>query len=120
MNDNVIKFPSKKTQSSNSDEEEILLIVETIWMRVLEDMRKAGYDFSADTEKYFPSMVLMFEAMRSLAMMEKDLEHPLQHISEELFGFNKYEAENTKEQGEMSIDEIFSFIENISKETVDS
>jgi hypothetical protein len=119
MNDNVIKFPSKKPEKeASASEEEIFAFVETLWVNLLEDMRKAGYDFGKDTEKYFPSMVLVFESMRSLASIEKGIDHPLQTISEELFSFKALEDED--ERSEMTIEELFIVIENISKETVDS
>lgn len=121
MNDgNIIKFPQRKKEAKSEEDESV---IETIWVNVLEDMRRAGYDFAKDPDKFFPSMVLIFEAIRSLALMEREKDHPLQDISKELFDYQSFDFEKLdlpENFGEMTLDEMFEFLEENSKENVDN
>lgn len=120
--DNIIKFPQRKKEVQSEEDESF---IETIWVNVLEDMRRAGYDFAKDPDKFFPSMVMIFESIRSLALMEKEKHHPLQDISKELFDYQSLPSdfdgiEIPDNFGEMTLDEMFEFLEKSSKENVDN
>jgi hypothetical protein len=91
--DNLIQFPSihsnppidqvsvqqriKEYKESYSTE-----LAEIIWENVLGEMARAGCDFDSDMEKYFPSMILIFEAIRSLHLQTMGEEHQLQPFAE--------------------------------------
>lgn len=58
-------------------------LADIIWDNVLGEMARAGCHFDEDINKYFPSMVLVFEAIKSLHLLSMDVEHPLQKFAEE-------------------------------------
>jgi|TARA_B110000977_G_scaffold21448_1_gene25694 hypothetical protein len=53
-------------------------LAEIIWENVLGEMARAGCDFDEDFETYFPGMILIFEAIRSLHLQTMGTEHQLQ------------------------------------------
>lgn len=53
-------------------------LAEIIWENVLGEMARAGCDFDEDFETYFPGMILIFEAIRSLHLQTMNEEHQLQ------------------------------------------
>ena len=53
-------------------------LTEIIWENVLGEMARAGCDFDDNMEVYFPSMILIFEAIRSLHLQTMGEEHQLQ------------------------------------------
>ena len=53
-------------------------LAEIIWENVLGEMARAGCEFDEDFERYFPSMILIFEAIRSLHLQTMGEEHQLQ------------------------------------------
>ena len=57
-------------------------LAEIIWENVLGEMARAGCDFDENMDKYFPSMILIFEAIRSLHLQTMGEEHQLQSFAE--------------------------------------
>ena len=55
---------------------------EIIWENVLGEMARAGCDLEEDLDLYFPSMILIFESIRSLHLMTMGVEHQLQDFAE--------------------------------------
>ncbi len=53
-------------------------LAEIIWENVLGEMARAGCEFDENMDKYFPSMILIFEAIRSLHLQTMGEEHQLQ------------------------------------------
>ena len=53
-------------------------LAEIIWENVLGEMARAGCDFEDNMEEYFPSMILIFESIRSLHLQTMNEEHQLQ------------------------------------------
>jgi len=91
---NVIQFPRIHSTAPNSPEEVGQKIreykesysselSEIIWENVLGEMARAGCALEDDVELYFPSMILIFEAIRSLHLMTMGVEHELQDFAEE-------------------------------------
>ena len=87
--DNLIHFPkihSNPPIDENSVSERIreykdsysTELAEIIWENVLGEMARAGCEFDEDFEAYFPSMILIFEAIRSLHLQTMGEEHQLQ------------------------------------------
>lgn len=92
-NDNLIHFPNihsnppidqvsvseriREYKESYSTE-----LAEIIWENVLGEMARAGCDFDENMDKYFPSMILIFEAIRSLHLQTMGEEHQLQPFAE--------------------------------------
>ena len=58
-------------------------LAEIIWDNVLGEMARAGCDFDEDFETYFPSMILIFESIRSLHLQTMGEEHQLQHFAKQ-------------------------------------
>ena len=93
--DNVIQFPNYGMSKPPMDAQEIqdkLLaykesysseLSEIIWQNVLGEMDRAGCDFDEDIEKYFSSMVLVYEAIKALHLLSLDVAHPLHEFAEE-------------------------------------
>jgi hypothetical protein len=91
---NVIQFPRTHSTAPNSPEEVGNKIreykesysselSEIIWENVLGEMARAGCDLEEDVELYFPSMILIFEAIRSLHLMTMGVDHELQDFAED-------------------------------------
>lgn len=57
-------------------------LAEIIWENVLGEMARAGCEFDENMDKYFPSMILIFEAIRSLHLQTMGEEHQLQPFAE--------------------------------------
>ena len=117
---NVIQFPRIYSNVPNSQEEVSEKIrdykesyanelAEIIWENVLGEMARAGCDFDSDMEAYFPSMILIFEAIRSLHLATMGEEHQLQ-----VFAANNVEV--------MDVDEDTmsgGFLKKLNEETID-
>ena len=56
-------------------------LAEIIWENVLHEMARANCDFDSDIEKYFPNMILIFEAIKALHLQTLGVEHPLQEFA---------------------------------------
>ena len=91
--DNLIQFPkihSNPPINEQSVSERIreykesysTELAEIIWENVLGEMARAGCDFDDNMDKYFPSMILIFEAIRSLHLQTMNEEHQLQPFAE--------------------------------------
>ena len=57
-------------------------LAEIIWENVLGEMARAGCEFDENMDKYFPSMILIFESIRSLHLQTMGEEHQLQPFAE--------------------------------------
>jgi len=92
---NVIEFPKIHIDNpplSPEDIQDRLLrykesysteLAEILWENVLGEMTRSGCDFDSDMDKYFPSMILVFESIKSLHSLTMGLDHPLQRFAEE-------------------------------------
>lgn len=91
--DNVIEFPKLYSNVPNSAEEVGEKIrdykesysselAEIIWENLLGEMSRAGCNLEDDIELYFPSMILIFESIRSLHLMTMGVDHELQEFAE--------------------------------------
>lgn len=56
-------------------------LAEIIWENVLSEMARANCDFDSDINKYFPNMILIFEAIKALHLQTLGAEHPLQDFA---------------------------------------
>lgn len=95
MTDNVIQFPKVKVDAPPQSKEELEIkfkefkslyseeVAEFIWRNVLGELIRSGCDFSKDMETYFPSMVLVLEAVRSLHLQSQGIHHPLQEFAKD-------------------------------------
>lgn len=88
---NVIQFPDINVSPSAPTSPEDALeklnnykesysteLAELMWESVLGEMARAGCEFDLDIDKYFPGMVLVFEAIKSLHLSTMNVHHPLQ------------------------------------------
>jgi hypothetical protein len=91
---NIIEFPRffDSPPMSPEDVQEKLIkykesysteLAEIIWENVLGEMARAGCQFDEDINLYFPSMLLVFEAIKSLHLQTMGVEHPLQEFAAE-------------------------------------
>lgn len=91
---NVIKFPKffDSPPTSPGDVQEKLTkykesysteLTEIIWENVLGEMARAGCQFDEDINLYFPSMILIFESIKSLHLQTMGVEHALQEFAVE-------------------------------------
>ena len=58
-------------------------VADLLWQHVINELGRAGCNFDEDIEKYFPSMVLILEAIRSLHLQTSGIDHPLQQFAVE-------------------------------------
>lgn len=86
--DNVVQFPrlvsdppmtagEVKDKLNTYKENYANDLSEIIWENVLHEMARANCDFDSDIEKYFPSMILVFESIKALHLKTLDVNHPL-------------------------------------------
>jgi hypothetical protein len=92
---NVISFPKMKLDSPVQSPEELAQklreyktsfaddISEFLWNHVLTEMVRAGCRFDSDSEKYYPSIILLLESIRSLYLEAQGIDHPLQEFAAE-------------------------------------
>jgi hypothetical protein len=90
--DNVIEFPKIKVGANVQSQEELQLkleefkaeysneIAEFLWRNILAELVRSGCDFQ-DMNKYFPSMLLVLESIRSLHLQAQDIHHNLQDFA---------------------------------------
>lgn len=95
MTNNIVDFPKMSIMDAPSSPEEVkakLLeyktsysdeIAQILWENVLCELTRSGCDFNKDIDKYFPSMVLVFESIRSLHLLSSGVEHPLQEFAKQ-------------------------------------
>jgi hypothetical protein len=57
-------------------------LTEIIWENVLGEMARAGCNLDEDISLYFPSMILIFESIRSLHLQTMGVDHELQQFAE--------------------------------------
>jgi hypothetical protein len=56
-------------------------VAESLWNLVLVEMVRSGCRFEQDTEKYYPSIILLLESIRSLHLQASGIHHPLQDFA---------------------------------------
>ncbi len=101
--DNVIEFPKFKTdgppQSRAEVDDKVMEyklsyseeISEFLWRQCIAELSRSGCDLSKDMEKYFPSMILILEAIRSLHLQTQDVDHPLQDFAKDSLNIGDFE-----------------------------
>lgn len=104
MKDNIIQFPKitfegappqspeeiakqiREYKKSYSDE-----ISEILWQNLLGELSRAGCDLNTDVDKYFPSMILVLESIRSLHLLTQGLDHPLQQFAKDNISYEEWD-----------------------------
>lgn len=92
-NENIIQFPKLRLDGPPQSMEEVQQqlraykesfasdVADLLWQHVINELGRAGCNFDEDIEKYFPSMVLILEAIRSLHLQTSGIDHPLQQFA---------------------------------------
>ena len=106
MNNNIIKFPKMKLDSPPQSPEELSQklieyktsfaedISEFLWQHVLSEMVRAGCSFGEDSQEYYPSIILLHEAIKSLHLQTSGIHHPLQDFATEFIDLEDDDEEN--------------------------
>lgn len=93
--ENVIQFPKIKLDAPPQSAEEVqeqiqrykesyaTEVADILWQSVINELGRAGCDFETDMDKYYPSMILILESIRSLHLQTSGIEHPLQNFAVE-------------------------------------
>ena len=102
MNENnVITFPKMKLDTPPQSPEELAYklseykksfandISEFLWDHVLSEMVRSGCKFEAEAEKYYPSIILLLESIRSLYLHAQGIDHPLQEFAQEFIDLDE-------------------------------
>lgn len=91
----IIKFPKMKLDTPPQSAEELAEklaeyrtsfsndVAEQLWNLVLIEMVRSGCRFDEDTDKYFPSIILLLEAIKSLHLQANEIHHPLQDFAKD-------------------------------------
>ena len=58
-------------------------VAEQLWDLVLIEMVRSGCRFEDNTEEYFPSIILLLEAIKSLHLHTSNIHHPLQDFAKD-------------------------------------
>lgn len=111
----IIEFPKEKQNGPPQSQEEVaekLLefklghadqIAEALWQYVLTELIRAGCIFTsegpAETNKHFPAMVLVLEAIKSLHLSTYGIHHPLQDFAGDSINIDDY-----REEQEITVD----------------
>lgn len=102
---NVITFPKLKLNSPPQSAKELAeqieefkighsdQIAEVIWQYVLAEIVRSGATFDKDTLEYFPSMVLILEAIKSLLLLTNGIDHPLQDFAKDSIDLEQFSEE---------------------------
>jgi hypothetical protein len=108
MTDNIIKFPKMKLDSPPQSPEELAQklieyktsfaedISEFLWQHVLSEMVRAGCNFGEDSQEYYPSIILLHEAIKSLHLQTSGIHHPLQDFATEFIDLEEESEECEK------------------------
>lgn len=111
MTDNIIKFPKMKLDTPPQSPEELTQklieyktsfaedISEFLWSHVLSEMVRAGCNFGEDSQEYYPSIILLHEAIKSLHLQTSGIHHPLQDFASEFI-----DDEEDSEKDEKAVD----------------
>ena len=99
MADNVIKFPSLVTNTNIEPVVDNIAdkvveykkkysaeIGQILWDQVLGELVRAGVNLDNEEETYFPSMILLLEAIKSLHLETVGIFHPLQTLAHGFYG----------------------------------
>lgn len=101
----IIKFPKFKLDAPPQSLEELSEklteyrtsfsndVAESLWNLVLVEMVRSGCRFEQDTEKFYPSIILLLEAIRSLHLQASGIRHPLQDFAEEFIESEEVDVE---------------------------
>lgn len=108
----IIKFPKMKIDTPPQSAEELAEklteyrtsfsadVAEGLWNLVLIEMVRSGCRFEQDTEEYYPSIILLLEAIKSLHLQASGIHHPLQDFAKDFI------VEEELDQEMVDIDEI--------------
>lgn len=92
---NIVKFPKTKLGTPPQSPEEFADklaeyrrgfsedVAEQLWNIVIIEMVRSGCRFDEKPEEYYPSIILLLEAIKSLHLQAHDIEHPLQELAKE-------------------------------------
>lgn len=113
MTDNIIKFPKMKLDTPPQSPEELAQklieyktsfsedISEFLWSHVLSEMVRSGCNFGEDSQEYYPSIILVHEAIKSLHLQANGVHHPLQDFAAEFI-----DMEEDSEEDEKVVDKV--------------
>lgn len=105
MTDNIIKFPKMKLDAPPQSPEELAQklieyktsfsedISEFLWSHVLSEMVRSGCNFGEDSQEYYPSIILVHEAIKSLHLQANGVHHPLQDFAAEFIDMEDSEED---------------------------
>lgn len=111
MANNIIKFPKMKLDSPPQSPEELTQklidyktsfsedISEFLWSHVLSEMVRSGCNFGEDSQEFYPSIILLHEAIKSLHLQANGVHHPLQDFASEFIDLED-EDEKTVDKSE--------------------
>jgi hypothetical protein len=91
----IIEFPKMKLDAPPQSAEELSErlteyrtsfsndVSEQLWNLVLIEMVRSGCRFEQNTEEYYPSIILLLEAIKSLHLQASGIHHPLQDFAKD-------------------------------------
>lgn len=91
----IIQFPKMKLDTPPQSLEELSEkltdyrtsfsedIAEGLWNLVLIEMVRSGCRFEENTEEYYPSIIFLLEAIKSLHLQASGIHHPLQDFAKD-------------------------------------
>lgn len=102
MPDNIIQFPSEKVEEKKKIAEieeiedtdaytEASEIAEIVSSNLIADLSRAGVKIKVSEEEVLASMIMTFESIRSLILLCKGNEHPLQTFSSRVYEMSQYD-----------------------------
>jgi len=99
----IIQFPKMKVDTPPQSPEELRdklaefketyseEIAEFLWRNILGELVRSGCDFTKDMERFFPSMVLVLESIKSLHLQSQGIEHELQKFAKECIDIQSFD-----------------------------
>lgn len=108
--DNIIKFPKMKLDSPPQSAEELAEklteykksfaedISEFLWNHVLTELVRSGCRFDVEAEEFYPSIILLHEAIKSLHLQANGVYHPLQDFADEFIDLEDEEVVDKSEE----------------------
>lgn len=103
---NIIKFPKTRLGAPPQSPEELAEkleeyrrgfsddVAEQLWNIVIIEMVRSGCRFEEQPDKYYPSIILLLESIKSLHLQAHGIDHPLQELAKDFIEEEELDKES--------------------------
>jgi len=110
MTDNIIEFPKVNTNVESLTKEQLRSVLdeykeevanemsEFLFRHVIGELTRVGHSFDKNMEHFMPSMMMVLESIRSLALQAHGIEHDFQSIAKDILEIETKDINSFKEK----------------------